>query len=313
MNLTVKEAYIEYLKLVKLKQKPQSYRSIKSRFENHILPYFENKKLGELTTNNYIDWQLKIEEKCNRYEYKKALHYAFVTFLNYCMLFHGLDKNVGKMVGNFNDNYELKKKIEFWTCEEFNKFINIINEDIYKELFDFMFFTGCRLGEILALTFNDFKEELEKININKTISKESFKGKRIITTPKTRSSIRTIDIDAYLCNKIKKLKTYYQNKYSDFNNDFYIFGGIKALAPTTIERKKNKYCKLAKVKQIRLHDFRHSHASILLDKKIPILAIAQRLGHSDIATTLNTYAHLMPDEEKRVINTLTSLRLQNTQ
>ena len=90
----------------------------------------------------------------------------------------------------------------------------------------------------------------------------------------------------------------------NFNDNFYIFGGTNPLAPTTIERKKNKYCKIAGVKQIRIHDFRHSHASMLYSGNVNIKYIQERLGHADISTTLNTYVHLNKEYEKKVIRAL---------
>ena len=67
-----------------------------------------------------------------------------------------------------------------------------------------------------------------------------------------------------------ELKEYYTRELKKFNDNLFVFGANKPLAPTTIERRKNKYCEMAGVKQIRIHDFRHSHASMLLSANIPI-------------------------------------------
>lgn len=99
----------------------------------------------------------------------------------------------------------------------------------------------------------------------------------------------------------------YSTIYPDFNNNYYIFGGNKPLSPTTIERKKNNWCIESGVKQIRIHDFRHSHATILVNSDLPIKAISERLGHGDVAFTINTYVHTNSEDEKRVIRTLSSL------
>lgn len=297
----------DYIKFAETKGKPQSIRSIKSRINNYILPYFEKFMIEDITPFIYLDWQNEINRKGFSYKYKKSLHYTMISIYNFANKFYFYENNIASKVGNFSNSYDIPKEIDIWTNEEFNHFISYINEPIYKALFTFMFYTGCRLGECLALTFNDLKDNV--ININKTISKEFINGKRQITTPKTKKSIRKIHIDNLLKNELNNLHDYYIINIGYFKNDFYIFGAIKPLAPTTIERKKNNYCKIANIKQIRLHDFRHSHASLLLSNKIPITAISNRLGHSDINTTLTTYIHLIPDDEKRVINTLNSLRL----
>ena len=94
----------------------------------------------------------------------------------------------------------------------------------------------------------------------------------------------------------------------DFNDDWFIFGGLNPLSPSTIGRKKDKYCKLAEVKKIRIHDFRHSHASLLLSMNVPITVISERLGHSDINMTLNTYSHMIPKDEDKAVDILNQIK-----
>ena len=74
-----------------------------------------------------------------------------------------------------------------------------------------------------------------------------------------------------------------------------------------IGRKKDNYCVKAGLKKIRIHDFRHSHASLLLSKNVPITVISERLGHSDINMTLNTYFHMIPEGEDKAIYALETL------
>lgn len=307
MNLKFSDVINEYLEFVLLKNKPQSYRSIKSRINNYILPYFKDNKIDELKPIDYLNWQKKIENLGFKYRYKKTLHYTMVSLLNYCKTFYGLNNNIASNVGNFKNNYELETEINFWTYDEFKQFIDKVDDIVYKTFYEFLYFTGCRQGEALALTFNDINNNI--VNINKTISKEYYNGKRIITTPKTKKSVRKIIIDDNLKCSIDKLKKHYLNKYNELNNNNFIFGYNSALAPTTIERKKDKYCKIANVKQIRIHDFRHSHATLLLSNNVPIIAISKRLGHTNTSITLDVYSHLIPEDEKRVISTLNKIRL----
>lgn len=88
----------------------------------------------------------------------------------------------------------------------------------------------------------------------------------------------------------------------------FVFGVNKLLSDTTIERHKNNYCKIANVKQIKIHDFRHSHTSYLIssmpnDQNL-ILAISKRLGHASPTTTMQIYAHMMPSDEDKILNIL---------
>lgn len=299
--------YHEYLKYIDLKLKKQSVKKIKSRIDTHIFPHFKDYNIFDITEKDVLNWQFEIEKKDFSYSYKKTLHYAFVTFLNYCVLFYNLDKNVASRVGSFkNKNIECKK-IDFFTLEEFNKFIVCIDNEIYKQFFNFLFYTGCRVGEVVALRFSDLNDS--HISINKTMSKECYNGVRIINNPKTKSSNRIIEIDTKLNLDLLNLLEIYQKHYNNYSYDYYIFGGEKPLSITTIDRYKNKACEKAKIKTIRLHDFRHSHATLLVQNNLMINEISRRLGHSNVSITLNTYVHTNLEQEKKVVNTLNSLRL----
>lgn len=303
-----------YMLFKEVKGKPQSIRSIKSRINNYVLPYFKKYNIEDIDPKKYIEWQEQIESRNFSYKYKKTLHYTMVSIFNYAKLFYNYDNNIPSKVGNFNNCYNIPREVNVWDYEEFKLFNKAIEKTkindsdiIYKTLYSFMYFTGCRLGECLALTFEDLNDDV--ININKTISKEFINGKRQITTPKTKKSIRKIHIDYILKNELNNLREYYSNITDLFQENWYIFGGKEPLSPTTVERRKNLYCEIANIKKIRLHDFRHSHASLLLSSGVPISAISERLGHSDITTTMNVYIHLIPKDEERVLTTINTLRL----
>lgn len=303
-----------YLLFKEVKGKPQSIRSIKSRINNYVLPYFKKYNIEDIDPKKYIEWQEQIESRNFSYKYKKTLHYTMVSIFNYAKLFYNYDNNIPSKVGNFNNCYNIPREVNVWDYEEFKLFNKAIEKTkindsdiIYKTLYSFMYFTGCRLGECLALTFEDLNDDV--ININKTISKEFINGKRQITTPKTKKSIRKIHIDYTLKNELNNLREYYSNITDLFQENWYIFGGKEPLSPTTVERRKNLYCEIANIKKIRLHDFRHSHASLLLSSGVPISAISERLGHSDITTTMSVYIHLIPKDEERVLTAINTLRL----
>lgn len=294
-----------YNDYIKLKQKKQSYRKTVSKFKNHILPYFENYRLDSISARVYTSWQIELEKKGYSYKYLSSLHGAMVTILNYAIKFFGLKSNIAQQIGNFSKRNIKPSQIDFWTYEEYQKFINIVDDLVYKTFYETLYFTGMRQGEAIALKWRDIKNGY--IDIYKTISKEKEDGDYIINTPKTKSSIRKIRIDSNLTNDLNKLKEYYKN-IIDFNEDWYVFGGIKPITPTTIGRRKDEYCVKAGIKKIRIHDLRHSHASLLLSNGVPITVISKRLGHSTIQMTLNTYAHLIPEDEDKAINMLNSLK-----
>ncbi|MBP3445544.1 MAG: tyrosine-type recombinase/integrase [Bacilli bacterium] len=114
-------------------------------------------------------------------------------------------------------------------------------------------------------------------------------------------------IDNILCDDLLKLKDYYLKHYEDFNENCFVFGCNKNISFTNLERMKNYYCKKANVKQITIHEFRHSHACLLFKNNVPIEDVSHRLGHSTISMTMDVYLKYLPHNEKRVISTLNSI------
>ena len=96
-------------------------------------------------------------------------------------------------------------------------------------------------------------------------------------------------------------------KYKDFSNSWLVFGVNDPYGNTTICNIKNRYCKLAGVKQIRIHDFRHSAASLLINKGASIQLVSKYLGHANINITLATYTHLYQSELDDIKKTLDTL------
>lgn len=296
------EAYNEFLIYVEKRHKKQGFRTISNNFNNHILPYFINKSLYDIKKSDIINWQNIIYEKNFSNSYNNNLYVAFNEFLNFCSNLGYINFNYLKDIGNFKKRFE-EKKTDFYTLEEFNHFIKFVDDEVYKQFFNLMFFTGTRPGEAMALKFSDLKEDY--IFITKTLT---TKGGRSFDTPKNQSSIRKIKIDKFLYKDLINLKSMYIKRYGDCFFDYYIFGGKKYLSPTTINRRKKEACINANIREITLHQFRHSHATLLLQNNVFINEVSRRLGHSDVSMTLNVYSHTDLIQEKKSINTLNSLR-----
>ena len=226
-----------------------------------------------------------------------------VSILNYAIKFNYLKENIASKVGNFSKR-DYFRKVDFWTYNEFLKFMSVIDDKLYYTFFHTLYFTGMRLGECLALNWNDLEDNC--ISITKTISKEKIDGERVITSPKTKSSIRKVLIDEELKNNLYEYKKYCEKKIH-FDKNWFIFGDLTPLAPTTIERHKNNYCNIAKVKKIRIHDFRHSHASLLISSGVPITVVQTRLGHSNPSITLEVYSHMLPNDDLKAIKVIEAL------
>lgn len=303
-SLTFFELYNNYINFNKTRLKERNINIIENRVNNHVMPYFKNKKVNYITTNDIIKWQELLSKKYTL-GYKQSLHMTFSAIINYGIKYHNLKNNPLALVGNFKSTGELKKEMMFFTKEEFDDFIQYENNIVYNTFFNLLYYTGLRLGEALALNWNDYKNK--SLFIKKTLSNKIKDKLYIITTPKTKSSIRVVLLTNNVIMLLDKLKTHYK-QFEGFNDEWFIFGGIRPLAETSIRRHKINACKKTKTKkEIRIHDFRHSHASLLINLGADILYISKRLGHSNITETLNTYSHLYPSKQQEIIDILNKL------
>jgi integrase len=290
---------------MKSRLKERSLQSIDNRIQLHVMPYFKDKKIDKILSSDVIKWQELINSKDYSYRYKSEIHIIFGAVMEFAVKFYDLHRNPCRFVGNFKNSHEVKKEMSFFTKEEFDEFIQNENDIVYKAFFITLYYTGMRLGEALALNWKDYNKI--SLNVTKSLTNKVSGRGYIITSPKTKKSVREILLPNCGIIYLDELKKYYSN-FDGFNDTWFIFGGLRPMSETSIRRHKILACRKTKSKkEIRIHDFRHSHASLLINIGADILYISQRLGHSNVAETLNTYSHLYPNKQKEIINLLNKL------
>lgn len=303
-KMTVNQLFSLYKDDISQRLKTSSIKSNCDVISLFILPYFANKKINKLTPQDIREWKATINNKGYKYKYKSRMYAAFSALLNFAKKYYNLQSNVVNICGNFV-NTERKKEMSFWTESEFKKVIEQVDEFQYKVFFSFLYLTGTRKGEALALTWKDINFDSGIINITKSVNRKGLTaGKTFeITTPKNKASYR----DILMPNGLKTLLMTYKEdcrELDGFSENSFVFGNAVPFSETTVRRKLDEYSAKANVKHIRIHDLRHSHASLLINRGQNILIVSQRLGHSDITQTLNTYGHLFPSKQKEIIDAI---------
>lgn len=294
------EIYIDYMeKRIKF----STMETKRNIIEKRILPYLGNKKVRDIDVKAVIEWQNEMMDYKNRRgnkftkSYLKTLHNQLSAILNHAMRYYDLTKNPAATVGNMGNDKEVK--INFWTYDEYKKFSETMMEKpLYFYLFEILYWCGIREGELLALVPTDFDFENKTLSITKTYHR--IKGKEIITSPKTKKSIRKIAVPSFL---IEEIKDYLSMLYEP-EKDQRLF----PVSKSNITLELAKGAKKAGVKRIRVHDIRHSHASLLIQQGYSAVAIADRLGHESIEITFK-YAHLFPTAQNDMASTLDSLKV----
>lgn len=282
---TFNNVYEEYLKYATKRHKKQGLDTIRKNFKNHILPYFKDKDINSITKLDILKWQDVILNNNFSNGFNNALYYEFSSFMNYCVDYDYLTENLVLQVKKFPKKIEIKKH-NVYTIWEFRKFRFHLKNYVIKEFFNFMYFNGTRPGEAMALRFSDLEGNIIHIQHNM-----QRRGKRELDTPKNQSSVRDIKMSFFTRVRINRLKKHYTKTYGSFSNDYFIFGGVKPLSTTTVDRHKKKACEKAKLHQITQHEFRHSYASRMIRKRKPIVDVSKSMGHSRLSTTLDIYTH----------------------
>lgn len=278
-----------------------SINGIKHEINAFIIPIIQDKPIDKYTKldcrNFKVDLRQSNSNLCTTTLNRILRQYKAI--FKHAVEYYELHTNPCALLKPYKTTYEEKKKKKdmetcIWSPEEFDKFISCENDPIYKAFFITLFFTGLRLGEAQALTWNDF--DGQNIYVNKSITKKTGKKGFEIKEPKSVSSVRKVSLGNSLSSYLKYFKST-QQQIHGFKESWFIFGGIKPLAQTSITRHKDRAVNESGVKRIRIHDFRHSHASNLICSGCNIVAVSKRLGHENVEITLETYTHLIPKKE----------------
>lgn len=228
---------------------------------------------------------------------------------NYVMLLNTLFKlAVQQKIINRADNPMIdikkppqrKKPIEAYNLEEFNLLLKLSAEDInpdIKLIIHLGLLTGIRRGEMAGLLWDDVNWEEGSIHINK--SRLVIEGQEYIKEPKTDAGIRKIFVPEQMMEVLKEYRRRYNLNRMKYGVDFQDSGYVIVKPngePFTPQGITNNYLRFMRrhsdeIRYLKFHGLRHTYASILCENGTPVKTVQHNLGHSDVALTLQVYAH----------------------
>ena len=309
----VADDYFDYMYKTKKESTVYCYNNA---YNKHIYPFFKHFYINKVNTYDVRKWAEAMEKKGLSIRYLNKCYDILKTIFDYAIKNYSLNDNPVKNYGRFQKkNDEVIKdedKIRYITLEEFNKLISVIDNILWKTFFITLFYTGARKSEIQALTWNDFDFKNNEIIINKIISVKTSDHYKITNTKNATN--RKIKMSKILKESLLEYKNEAM-KYTDYSDNWFVFGCTRFLPQTTIDRKKHLYFNLAGVKEITIHEFRHSHVSLLINEYIKsgqtdttkfFLMLSNRMGHS-IEVMQKTYMHLFPTIQDEIVDLLDNL------
>lgn len=270
----------------------------------HIRPHLAKKEVRSLNHQMLIKWQNELSSKGLSNKRINGVTKKFREIINFSNKINKTNYNPFIAIEKLIE--EPKKEIVVYDYPTFKQFESVIDNFEYKVYFNILFWTGIRSAESWALTWNDLNINTKELSINKSCI-QGIKGISWEIGPtKTKESNRIIKLDDNTFKLLLKLKKEKENEDGYNSNDF-IFGGVEPFRKNTVNYHNSKYAKDAKVFYLNLHGFRHSHATLIIQKTKDYKMASKRLGHKTEKETIETYSHLIKDSEIVLMNELNSL------
>ena len=292
-DLTMSALCDAYLKDKQVNLKASSYEGTAGIINMHIRPAFGSRTIVSITKLDIRQWQNDMKQKQTQggSTYAPAtlrrINIQLKALFSYAVKYYDLPKNPAVAVDTIGHR---QKRQSFWELSDFNKFIAVVDKEEYRLCFLLLFYSGMRIGELRALSVDDFDFETDTINISKSFMQTTG----TITTPKTPYSIRKVPMPHALMQEVQE----YIGKLYEPPERLFTFSLI------TIRNRLKKYAQKAGVPLIHIHDLRHSHASHLIHEGVPVTTISRRLGHANASITLSIYSHMYEESAGNVATIL---------
>lgn len=280
--------------------------------KNSIL---KDKKINTLKVIDIQKFYNSLEDEGITANTIKMIHKIIKPFLNYLHA-NGFTINDLGATGLIKLPKIIKKtnSMTVFTLDEQNKFIQSITNNPIRVLYLFALGTGLRIGELLALTWDDIKDNM--VTVNKNIKSVKIDGKWILLlqdTPKTEKSNRTVpipqnilfELDVYK-SKQNDLKSKALDMYKDNNVIFSTDSGTY-INPSNLNRRFKKTLKKADMEPIKFHSLRHTYATRLFENSIPPKTVSELMGHKDVQTTLNLYTWVLDSQKNKAVEVLDNI------
>jgi len=304
-DITLGEYAMIWIEEHKRYTKESTYNNYRNLIDNHIARDFKDTPISDLNhklLQEYVIKKLECGSVTGKAMKTKSVRDIIVIFK---LIVRAAFKE--EVIPVFDTAIKFPKRTEnakpsFITNNDIKKIINSINliNDHRQIGFLLSLYTGMRIGEIAALTYQDIDTDSKVIIVSKTLQRtynKTEKSRIIITAPKTRSSFREVPIPAQLEDKLIHFKN---------EHNYIISNTLTPVEPRYLRHLWSIFLKDNNIKHYSFHSLRHTFASKCIEAGIDFKTVSELLGHSNINTTMNLYVHPNKRQKEKAINKLTS-------
>ncbi len=291
-NLTVSAFFSRFMSdVVKNKVRPKTFDSYSTLLRIHVEPAIGHIRLVDLRPYHLQDlYSQKVSSGLSN-RTVQYIHAVIRRGLKQAYKWGIVSRNIAELV---EAPRPARKELRIFSVEQSKQFLEALKDDRLYSFYALAIGCGLRLGELLALNWEDINFEISTLSVRRNLQR--VRGKTIIGEPKSDKSRRNVAIPSFVLEDLKKNR----------RNEGLIFttSNGTAFSPRNIQRHfANTLVKLG-LPKIRFHDLRHTFASIMFAQNIHPKTVQEALGHSSISLTLDTYSHMIPTLQKEAAEKL---------
>lgn len=290
-NATFNEIFEHNIKHSNLKEKTIRRRT--NEYRLHIQPRFGHLKVKDINIQHIVEFKTYLEGSFKSQNSARTVFSNLKVLVNHAIKFFGLKVDPSLAAGAIQ---RVKPKINFIKQDEFERQVIGLSaalENRYVDLSRLLFYTGLRVGEGLALTWDDIDLEKMQLHVNHTLDPNT----RLIGPPKTAGSVGYVPFPPFIGEMLSEIKKESAEKLYGFNDTMFVFGGASPYHYSHY----HKWFKRIFPK-LRIHDLRHSYAAHLINNGIDIYLVKELMRHDDIKQTANTYGHLYMERKQEAMS-----------
>lgn len=304
-----------WLPMTEQRVKPTTFHSYKRNLELHVVPPLGSRLLQQLTPPmlNGLYAGLAASSEARKPLSAKTIRYIHATL--HKVLADAVDagllgRNAAAGAKPPRPARRATGGINAWEPNELSAFLAQVRGTRLEAIWRLSAMTGMRRGEILGLRWNDLDLDRSRLSVRQALVSVGYEI--VHSTPKSHSA-RVIDLDAKTVDQLRAHRATQEAERAEWGADYQDQDLVVAkengepIHPHTFSQSFERLIEKANLRTIRLHDLRHTHATLALKAGVPVKVISERLGHESPAFTLKQYAHVIPGMQAEAAAQVASL------